>query len=268
MGRTSKNFRVVAYRLDGSLFRVYESAKKASLSRKGHPRTIDKCIRGDSLTAFGYMWRRYPSDQIPETIEPLEDKKVSNTNTPIALLDDNGNILKHYPSINLAAKDNEVDPHSIRDVLNKIALKAKGKKYRYLTKKEIEKYGYQIHYKKNQKKCAIIQYTLNGDYVKTYPSINSANKALGKSKSNQGIKQCLSGQFQTAFGYVWKYKDFPNVSRTKRKMIYQYDLDKKLIKKYVSVKEASNSTKISISSINSAIRGRQATAGGYIWKRL
>lgn len=57
MGICKSNERVVAYHLDGRLFRIYESARKAALNRHAHHRTIDKCIRGDILTAFGYMWR-------------------------------------------------------------------------------------------------------------------------------------------------------------------------------------------------------------------
>lgn len=127
-----KETRVVAYRKDGSLYRIYLSARQASLSRHAHPRTIDKCIRGDTLTAFGYIWKRFPVDNIPNKIEPLLEKEVSTTKKAVALIDDNGNVLKTYSSIRKAAIDNEVDSHSIRDVLSGKYKAVKNKKFRYL----------------------------------------------------------------------------------------------------------------------------------------
>ena len=36
----------------------------------------------------------------------------------VALVDDNGNIIKIYPSLLSAAKENKIDPHTLRDRLN------------------------------------------------------------------------------------------------------------------------------------------------------
>ncbi|MCR4660611.1 MAG: hypothetical protein K5765_01260 [Clostridia bacterium] len=132
--------KVVAYRLDGSLFRIYDSARSACRTRHAHPRTIDKCIRGDSLTAFNYMWRRYPANEIPEQIPPLVIKKNDRKNIPIAKLSGSGEIIEIYSSIKKASETNKTDPHSIRDVLNHKYQFAKGIKYRYLEDNELEQY--------------------------------------------------------------------------------------------------------------------------------
>ena len=50
------------------------------------------------------------------------------------------------------------------------------------------------------------------------------------------------------------------------KRVEQYDLKNNLICIYCSVKEASIKTKINATSISSTCRGKQKTAGGYIWK--
>jgi hypothetical protein len=129
MGRCKSNERVVAYHLDGRLFRIYESARKAALNRHAHPRTIDKCIRGDSLTAFGYMWRRYPVDSIPEQIEPFQKPTSTFAPVPIAEIDENGNVIHYFESIKNAGKTLGIDPHSIRD-----NLRGKGKQTCYFPK--------------------------------------------------------------------------------------------------------------------------------------
>ena len=45
-------------------------------------------------------------------------KKHSSIKKRVALVDDNGNIIKIYPSILSAAKENKIDPHTLRDRLN------------------------------------------------------------------------------------------------------------------------------------------------------
>ena len=44
--------------------------------------------------------------------------KHSNIKKQVALVDDNGNIIKIYPSLLSAAKENKIDPHTLRDRLN------------------------------------------------------------------------------------------------------------------------------------------------------
>ena len=204
MSRCKSSFKVVCYQKDGTLFRVYDSALSAAKSRKAYPRSIDKCIRGDTLTAFGYMWRRYPENKIPERIEPLQRKSSVSRSTPIALVDISNHIIKVYDSIRKASLDNDVDPHSIRDVLSGKARLAKGKKYRYLSDIELEKYHLKNGDNFTRKNVGLIQYTLNKEYVKTYPSISEAAKSLGKNP--RLISDCLKGKYKTAYGYIWRYK--------------------------------------------------------------
>ena len=119
MGRCKKESKVVAYSLSGKLYKIYDSAKEASLSF-GHRRTVDKCLRGENLTAFNLQWKR------------LKKKKRVTVSNPIALIDENGNIIKKYPSIKRAALENNVDPHSIRNVLSGKYKFAKGSRYKKL----------------------------------------------------------------------------------------------------------------------------------------
>ena len=55
---------------------------------------------------------------MPLTISPYVKEKHSNIKKKVALVDDNGNILKIYPSLLSAAKENKIDPHTLRDRLN------------------------------------------------------------------------------------------------------------------------------------------------------
>lgn len=58
----------------------------------------------------------------------------------------------------------------------------------------------------NPKKCKkIAQYTLNGELIKIYNSINSACQELNINHSHIG--QCCNNEYgrKTAYGYKWKY---------------------------------------------------------------
>lgn len=46
------------------------------------------------------------------------------------------------------------------------------------------------------------QYDLNGNYIKTYSSLNKASKELNISNN---IYLCCTGKIKTCGGYIWKY---------------------------------------------------------------
>ena len=262
-----KDTLVAAYSLDGKLIKIYPSCKYAANSIHVFSRAIDKAVREGNII-HEKQWKRVDKNNVPLTIPPYIKKTTFLSIRPIAWIDESNKVIKTYPSIKSAAKENKVDPHTLRDVLSGKTKLAKGKKYRYLTDSEIKKYGYQKGESRNSKVNPVVQYSLDGKYIKTYKSIHAATLALGKKATNQGIRECLNGKYSTAFGYKWKYKERSNVKRARKHLIYQLDkVSLEVIHKFISVKEASLSTLISISSINNCIRGRQSTAGGYIWIR-
>lgn len=137
MGRYKRNYKVVAYKKDGTLFRIYDSAREACKSRHAYIRSIDKCLKGERKSALNYMWRRYPFDDIPTHIKPYEKSSTSKVAIPIAEVDEKGDINKVYPSIRKASKELHIDSHSIRDVLNGTYKKCNGHMFRYLNKEEL-----------------------------------------------------------------------------------------------------------------------------------
>ena len=63
-------------------------------------------------------------------------------------------------------------------------------------------YGTRNEKVSNKHKKAILQYTLDGEFVREW---NSASD-VGKKVSNN-IRRCLRGRNKTAYGYIWKYKE-------------------------------------------------------------
>ena len=143
-------------------------------------------------------------NHIPSKITPYQIKTTTRSIKPIALIDEDGSIIKTYPSIKKASEDNNTNTHTIRDVLTGKYHSAKGNKYRYLDKKEIEIYGYKIGEDIVKEKKAVIQLSLQGQYIKTFKSVYQASKYLNKPP--KAIYDCLKGKYHTAYGYKWRYK--------------------------------------------------------------
>lgn len=127
----------------------------------------------------------------------------------------------------------------------------------------------------------VLQYTLKGDFIKSYDSISEAIKILieeyPKASTSIICKACQQ-QITTAYNYIWKYIDDPTpisqlVEKANQKMhhrnraVNQYDLQGNFIKTFSTLKEAQLAIGAkSISSITNACTGRSKTSGGYIWK--
>ena len=151
------------------------------------------------------MWRRFPSNEIPNQIEPYKRRETSNISKRIVVVSslDSSLINKEYKSIRQASLELHLDPHSIRDVLSSKAKQTKGYIFRYVIDENQESIEQQSRrYKLGKKK--VVQYSLDGKYLKMYPSIRQA--ALELKKNPQGIYDCINGKYQSAYGYKWKEK--------------------------------------------------------------
>lgn len=121
----------------------------------------------------------------------------------------------------------------------------------------------------------IYQYDLKGNFIKEWQGITQIEKEL--KFDGRGIDKNLQGIFHKSHGYIWsltKLSDEDLKEKVKNAIRYnnystilQYSKDNKLISKFNSLTEASQSTGISISSISLCCQGRYKTAGNYIWKK-
>ena len=54
----------------------------------------------------------------------------------------------------------------------------------------------------NSLKIPILQYDLDGNFIREWPSATDVGKEV-----QRHICECLKGKQKTAYGYIWKYKD-------------------------------------------------------------
>lgn len=117
----------------------------------------------------------------------------------------------------------------------------------------------------------IYQYSLDGDFIASFSSFSQAKKEtklplpsiVPKYKFSCGYFWVYETDNITIEEVILKYKKSTHLT----KKIQQYDLQCNLLKEFNSAAEASRELKIDVSSIKSALNGKQYSAGGYLWHK-
>lgn len=127
-------------------------------------------------------------------------------------------------------------------------------------------------FSENRKK-PILQYDLNGIFIKRYDCIQDVVKETGFSATN--IREVCNHKKYISNGYIWCHEDEPKTiyeliaeiptAKTKRP-IEQYTLNGELITTFNSITEAAQSLGIHRSSIENALTNKSYNCQGYLWK--
>lgn len=146
-------------------------------------------------------------------------------------------------------------------------------------------FGNKGSFKKGDGGKRVVMLDKNGNYIKTFDTLSEISFLLNVSVSN--ISSVLRKKRKTTRNFSFLYeieylnmsdqdlknhiewlnpKIVSNKTSFKEVKIYQYDKNKKLIKEWKSLAEASKELKINKSAICQCAKGDHKTAGGYIWK--
>ena len=127
--------------------------------------------------------------------------------------------------------------------------------------------------KNNSKK--VMQFTLDGKFLKEYDCIADAAKATGTKQSEICCCCRMKESSVSSGGYMWRYsKDCPekiipkyNIKPSSlEQKVAQFSAEGKFIAEFKSIADAVRTTKARHSSIYACCVGRYKTANGYIWK--
>ena len=81
----------------------------------------------------------------------------------------------------------------------------------WCTKKYNTNYGKgrerMVEKQRNRKDCSkvILQFSLNGEFIKEWPSGKEIQRKLGFAQTN--ISACCLGKYKQTHGFIWKYKE-------------------------------------------------------------
>ena len=122
----------------------------------------------------------------------------------------------------------------------------------------------------------VCQYDLQGNFIKTWDCMREAERELNI--SNGSIYNCCKGIQKKTGDFIWRYADEKMTNEylswcnelhsggNQKKAITQYSLDNEFICLFDSISEAEIKTGVDKGSISACCRGRNKTAGGFIWK--
>lgn len=127
--------------------------------------------------------------------------------------------------------------------------------------------------KKAQK--PILQYNLEGKFIKEWPSSKIASDTLNISSGN--ICQVLQGARYQTKGYIFKYKTSNYIpdkieitpTRQQKKIILQLNPDETLVKEFSSIDEAAREAGVDRSTMSKYVNGHTNSLKytGYIWRK-
>ena len=188
----SKEWRKVKYvQLDskGNLIREWNSITDAS-------KYYNKKINPNKHLSIGYQWQKY-DEWLKNPKGPVNYKH--NIIDTIKQFDLKGNLINEYENISTAAKAVGLKSNSsLVSCLSGTNKTCKGFLWSYsYTPPKIDILIDRTKYRKSIK-----QYTLEGEYIKTFSSINEASEVLNI--SIKSIKNNLTNRQKQAGGFIWK----------------------------------------------------------------
>ena len=116
---------VIQYNLNGEQMATFESASEAARQTGGSQSKITMCCRRQRDSANDYQWRYY--DDIQD-VQKIEKKFI--TGKKVAQCDEEGNILKIYPSFKEAARAVNGTSSAISRVCSGTNIRHKGYKWK------------------------------------------------------------------------------------------------------------------------------------------
>lgn len=190
---------------------------------------------------------------------------------PVLKYDLNGNFIKEYKSISEAAIDNNTIVSNISLCCQGGAKSAKKLIWRYKTSDDIPIKIEKREPGVNDKK-AVLQYSLDGTFIKEFETIRLACKETGSRDTS--IIMCCKGKLNTHNNYTWRYKkgdikiniETPNKNPYTPKSVIQYTITGIFVAEYETIAEAARAVNGDPSYISLCCRGRAKTANKFIWK--
>ena len=138
------------------------------------------------------------------------------------------------------------------------------------TQESIENYTNCQDKRRNNYAKRILQYDLNGIFIKEWRCAYDIEKELGLAQGN--IRTCCKKKAKTCGGFIWRYKTnkdakvIHQINNESVRPVIQYDLDANFINEYPSINEAWRRTGILAQHIGKCCMGTRKTAGKYQWR--
>lgn len=176
----------------------------------------------------------------------------------------NGEIVNKWDSARWASKQLNIQQSVIWNCLKKQRKKYRGFVWIY-EEDYNENFDITQYVEQNTQAKEICKYSIDGRFIKTYPS---ANSTIDDGFDCSSVIKCCKHKISKHKGYIFRYKNDDNILKEQNILISRYDLEGNHIDDFISLKEAYDKTGIDKSMISKCcnLKPKSKTAGGYIWK--
>ena len=250
--------KIVQYDLQGNFIQEWPSISSASKELNIVEAGISSTCRGIQKKAGGFIWKYLGDNDLSINL------RKDNLKKPIIQYDLKGNFIKEWESASDAGEKLNIFSSTISATCLNKKKKAGGFIWKFVGDNDFS-FNFLPNMPKSKK---VIQYDLNGHFIKEWDSIKQASKELN---ITTGLSSVCRGKLKTAGGFIWKYpgdNDFSSnfKKHSNGKKVIQYDLKGNFIKEWDSVSDAARTLNVSISNIRDVCTGKTKTALGFIWK--
>jgi hypothetical protein len=270
---------IIQYSLTGEFIKVFDSRTEAALELNIRMSGFNKNFKSSG----GFIWRNFKED-FPNKIDPYSPNDASK---PIVQLSPDANYyIKTFSSAVEASEILGIGYGHISSCCNNQRNSSGG--YKWIFEEDYE-YNLPLGTEKDEyyqklalklakdkssiaKHKSVIQYDLQGNFIRIFKSIIEASKNTNTDRISIG--NCCRGKLKSANEYMWQFYNgtieakIISYKRNKRKDSYkvgQYSLDGILLNVYSKISDVSNIS--DISSVLGVFKGRSKTASGFQWKK-
>jgi hypothetical protein len=254
--------KIYKYDLQGNFVNEYESVEAAAYLDKIAGSYLSQHLKGVSSFCNKHIYTRKYYIKLPNELLENKTRRIYKTKQ-VHQYSLDGKHIKSYNSCQDAAMETGFKYRYIMNFLsgnlNKRSKTYKGFFWSYEKKDELQKFERKLCFKE------IHQYSMNGNYIKTYNSLKEAGEKLNIRPA--GISSCVNGQIKSYKGFIWsliKLKKVKSVNPKKKSInVYKYN---KLYKTFESATDASKKLNICRSGITGCLNGRSESTKGYTFK--
>ena len=244
---------IYQYDINGFFVNEYKSCAEASRETKICYSSIKSAKKGNWPTG-GFYWLDYKIDKIN-----FDEYKIANTEKIVYQYNNLGEYECKYKSVSEAGLNNNSTSSLISRSI-KSGYMVNNKYFSFENKK-----NYSIAKSEYIKNLPVHQYSLSGEYIKSFNNKAEAVKEIKIKNLNIGAAIKLNhsaGGFQWSYEQLDKMNDISNKNYYKPRKVGQYDMKGVLVKIYDSVSKC----KKDFSSCDHVLSGARKQCKGYTFK--
>tara|TARA_R110002167_G_scaffold54830_1_gene156157 strand:- start:22 stop:1404 length:1383 start_codon:yes stop_codon:yes gene_type:complete len=267
------------YTLVGVFVEQYQSVKHASDMTHVDSRSIYGYCKGDLHSAGGFIWI-HSNKATKIIIASFVARAMRNQNNrAVNQYTKTGALVDSHSSVKSASRDTSCNSSGIIACCKGKAKTAGRFLWIYTEEVTPQELARRVKQVMKPHGCSreVSQYTRAGVLIKEYESTTQAARETGAQLSR--VSACCRGDASSTVGFLWLFSADATpreiarrvervasavISSTRR--FSQYTRAGVLIKEYESTKQAASETGVHQSSVTTCCRGKQKSAGGFVWR--